>query len=94
MESSIQMQVIFIGRVQGVFFRYTTVQKALSMGLLGTVRNCSDGSVVMIVQGDLEGIEELIAYLTGDSGPGLVSSLTKTIMSKRTDFLDFRIIRS
>jgi len=33
------------GKVQGVFFRYTTRKIARNLGLTGTVRNMPDGSV-------------------------------------------------
>lgn len=40
------------GRVQGVGFRYYTVQAARSLGLSGWVRNRADGSVEIEVAGD------------------------------------------
>ena len=40
------------GRVQGVWFRASTQQKALELGLCGTVRNQPDGSVFIDVEGN------------------------------------------
>jgi acylphosphatase len=45
-------QVRFVGRVQGVGFRYTAQECAESVGVNGWVRNCADGSVEMHAQGD------------------------------------------
>jgi acylphosphatase len=41
-------QRIFVyGKVQGVFFRKHTRDKAHELGIKGTVRNCADGSVMI-----------------------------------------------
>ena len=55
----------FFGRVQGVGFRYYSVQEARALGLTGWVRNLPDGSVEMEVQGPEQGIDTLIVYLRG-----------------------------
>ena len=49
------------GRVQGVFYRGWSVETARSLGLRGWVRNRSDGNVEMLVQGDAEQVEAMIA---------------------------------
>lgn len=49
------------GRVQGVFFRNWTADKALSLGLRGWVRNRRDGSVEVVAFGEEEAVEALIA---------------------------------
>lgn len=49
------------GRVQGVFFRSSTVQQARARGLTGWVRNAPDGRVEAEVQGPPTTVDELIA---------------------------------
>lgn len=61
----IRRHIYFYGRVQGVGFRYYSVNKANQLGLTGWVRNLSDGSVEMEVQGPEEKIDELILFLEG-----------------------------
>mgnify|MGYP001488325617 CR=1 FL=1 len=51
------------GRVQGVGFRETCVQQARALGAAGWVRNRLDGSVEVLVQGPLEAVERLLAWL-------------------------------
>lgn len=59
----VRKHIQFYGRVQGVGFRYHATYKAQSLGLTGWVRNCSDGSVEMEVQGDPNWINDLLLYL-------------------------------
>lgn len=40
------------GRVQGVGFRWWTKTQALRLGITGSVRNCTDGSVEVTARGD------------------------------------------
>lgn len=49
--------------MQGVGFRYYSVNKARQLGLTGWVRNLYDGSVEMEVQGPERFIDELIIFL-------------------------------
>lgn len=55
------------GRVQGVFFRASTCDEALRLGLCGWVRNCADGSVECVAEGPQEKLQLLCAWL--DHGP-------------------------
>ena len=51
-----------IGRVQGVYYRASTVQQAQNLRLTGWVMNCRDGSVEVVTEGAKAQIEELIAW--------------------------------
>jgi acylphosphatase len=48
------------GKVQGVFYRATTQKKAQELGVMGWVRNCSDGSVEALFQGE----EDVLGAIT------------------------------
>jgi acylphosphatase len=50
------------GRVQGVGYRQSTVERARSLGLSGWVANENDGSVRMDAQGDKDKLESLISW--------------------------------
>ena len=60
----IAKRIIFIGRVQGVGFRFTAHSIARRCQLTGFVRNLPDGSVEMFAQGQAEDIESLCAIST------------------------------
>ena len=51
------------GRVQGVGFRFFVQSNAKSMGITGWVKNMSDGSVTMELQGEAEIVERLMAKI-------------------------------
>ncbi len=63
MEDKVRKHIFFYGRVQGVGFRYYSVNKARQLGLTGWVRNLYEGSVEMEVQGPERFIDELIIFL-------------------------------
>jgi acylphosphatase len=50
------------GRVQGVYFRASAVQRAQELGLTGWVKNCADGSVEGVAEGPREKLENLVAW--------------------------------
>jgi acylphosphatase len=52
------------GRVQGVGFRWWTRSQARRLHLVGTVRNCADGSVEVQASGPPERIAEFHRLLT------------------------------
>jgi acylphosphatase len=51
------------GRVQGVFYRNWTVATARQLGLAGWVRNCDDGSVEALIQGEEAEVRHMVALM-------------------------------
>ena len=51
------------GRVQGVWFRASTAERARALGLCGRAENCPDGSVLVHAAGAPEALEALVAWL-------------------------------
>lgn len=51
------------GRVQGVFFRAATRERALDLGLTGYARNLRDGRVEVLACGPAQALAELQAWL-------------------------------
>ncbi|MGW8248064.1 MAG: acylphosphatase [Acidiferrobacterales bacterium] len=51
------------GRVQGVFYRASTLEVANRMGLLGWVRNREDGSVELVACGEEAVLKQLEQWL-------------------------------
>lgn len=57
------------GDVQGVGFRYLTVERAQELGVLGWVRNEDDGTVLVHAEGPDEAVDALVEWL-GEGPPG------------------------
>ncbi len=55
-------RVVVSGRVQGVFFRYTMAQEARRQQVKGWVRNCPEGTVEAVLEGEKEKVEGLISW--------------------------------
>lgn len=51
------------GKVQGVFFRASTRERALDLGLSGRATNLPDGRVEVVVEGAQDAIDALEAWL-------------------------------
>jgi acylphosphatase len=62
-------RVVVSGRVQGVFFRAETKDRARSLELAGWVRNNADGTVEAVFEGDRERIESMVDWCR--RGPNL-----------------------
>ncbi len=56
------VNVQVIGKVQGVSFRFSTMEKAKSLQLKGWVKNQMDGSVKILAQGADNSIASLIEW--------------------------------
>ena len=58
----ISYKVVISGRVQGVSFRASMKDAALSFGVEGWVRNRDDGAVEALVQGEEANVERLLSW--------------------------------
>lgn len=62
-----RLSIHVTGKVQGVYYRQSTKNRAEVLGLTGFVRNEDDGSVYIEAQGDEEPLSDLITWC--HSGP-------------------------
>ena len=58
----VKAHVFIEGRVQGVFFRANTREEANLLGLTGWVKNCWDGRVEAVFEGEKEKVEKVISW--------------------------------
>ena len=62
MSARIARRVVVTGRVQGVFFRDSTRREAQRLGVSGWVRNCRDGTVEALLEGDPDAVAALVLW--------------------------------
>jgi acylphosphatase len=55
-------RVLVYGFVQGVGFRFAVEREARSRGLSGWVRNCPDGTVEAVFEGEPEDVASLVDF--------------------------------
>lgn len=62
MGERVRARIRVVGVVQGVAFRQSTVDEARRLGLAGSVRNLSDGSVEAEAEGARARVEALVRW--------------------------------
>jgi acylphosphatase len=63
MGERLRKRVVVHGDVQGVFFRDTTRRHADTRGVAGWVRNCPDGTVEAVFEGDPDAVESMVRFM-------------------------------
>jgi acylphosphatase len=66
------------GRVQGVGFRWSTARQAELLGVRGSVRNRSDGSVEVSAEGSSDALRQLAEWLARGPRGARVERVEKT----------------
>lgn len=62
-------RVVVSGEVQGVFFRASTRRCASEHGVAGWVRNDPEGTVTAHLEGDQDGIDEVLGWIRAGGPP-------------------------
>lgn len=87
----VRAHVIIEGRVQGVFFRYHTQQKAYEIGVKGWVRNRRDGRVEAIFEGDKDKVDRIIQWCHRGPSEARVTNVKVEWENYTGEFEDFSI---
>lgn len=78
------------GRVQGVFFRASTRDRAISIGVTGWVRNTSGGGVELVACGEESQLSQLEEWLQEGPSYAKVYDIQSEAIADET-FIDFSI---
>jgi acylphosphatase len=90
---SVRKRIIVTGRVQGVGFRYATVEQANRLGIVGTVRNTPDGRVELVAEGPPSQVDALIAWCRrGPSGARVANVHIEDASAVTSTLAGFRIV--
>lgn len=67
------------GKVQGVWFRASTRDQAVALGLRGYARNLPDGRVEVLAVGDATAVETLADWLSHGPSMARVDTLSRDL---------------
>lgn len=88
-----RIHILVTGKVQGVYFRQSAQERALSLGLTGFVQNNIDGSVMLEAEGPSVMIDQLVQWCkTGPPAARVTKVLVQEIPMQNSE--DFTIRRA
>ena len=85
------IHIVVSGKVQGVFFRAHTRDKAQELGLKGYVKNLPDGGVEVVAQGQEDKLNELIEFCKKGPESAEVTDVKIEEISSEEEFDDFEV---
>ncbi len=93
MADLVRVHLLVSGIVQGVSFRYYTVEEARRLGVAGWVRNLPDGRVEAEAEGERARVEALVAWCGRGPPAARVDGVAVTWGPHRGDLGPFSIRR-
>ena len=87
----VRAHLLISGRVQGVAFRYYAQDIAQSLEIKGWVRNCWNGKVEIVIEGEEEKVEQLINWCYQGPGSAIVEKVDIEWGKYRGEFNSFGI---
>ncbi|MEM3027693.1 MAG: acylphosphatase [Candidatus Bathyarchaeia archaeon] len=80
------------GRVQRVGFRRYVLDLAQELGLTGYAKNLPDGSIEILIQGDVEGLSRFLEIIKQPMLPAKIKEIIKEETTPRPEVKEFKII--
>lgn len=87
----VRAHLVIRGRVQGVWFRASTRDRARELGVTGWVRNRPDGSVEVVAEGGRERMQRLITWCHQGPEGALVTDVEVEWQAYRGEFREFSV---
>lgn len=84
-------QLLISGRVQGVYYRASTEQKASDLGLTGYARNLADGRVEVVAEGPEDRLSELKSWCKDGPPEARVAAVNVTTHPATGEFNGFSV---
>ncbi len=86
-----RVNIIVHGRVQGVFYRAMTKEKAIELELNGWVKNRLDGTVEIVAEGSKENLERLVDWTQYGPKHATVTRIEVKWQAFVDEFSDFTV---
>ena len=91
MNEKVRAHVVVSGRVQGVFFRAKTQEKAKELGVFGWVKNLSEGRVEAVFEGERDKVEQMVKWAKKGPPGAIVNDLNVVWEEYQAEFSNFEI---
>jgi acylphosphatase len=82
-------RLVLTGRVQGVGFRWFTIEAASFEGLTGWVRNLPDGGVEIVAEGEVEALDRFDRAVRCGPARARVDEVVTEILAPTGRFVSF-----
>ncbi len=86
------LQLLILGKVQGVFYRATARKVAEELGVKGWIKNTKDNNVAAIITGTEEQVQQFIKWCKKGPARAEVSDVIATVVDDE-NFDEFEIVR-
>ena len=86
-----RLHIVIEGIVQGVFYRASTIEESSKLGLTGWVKNCSDGRVEAVFEGEIDKIEQIVEWCKKGPPEAVVSNVETAWERATGDYDSFTI---
>jgi acylphosphatase len=93
-EKETRIHIFVSGKVQGVYYRQNTLQKAQELGIFGWVRNLSDGRVESVMEGSKINVEKMLAWCKEGPLDAKVEGVEIIYEEYKNEFSTFDIIKT
>ncbi len=87
-----RVHVYIHGRVQGVFFRSSTREKAQAYGVKGWVKNCPDSSVEAVFEGEKDAVNKVLEWCKKGPSGAFVRQVDVHMEEYSDEFYGFSIV--
>ena len=89
--NKVRVELCIQGRVQGVFYRQSTKETAVRLGLSGWTKNCSDGSVLAVFEGERVAVDAAIEWCRQGPPAAIVTDIEVKWLDFVGEFEAFKI---
>ena len=86
-----RVHLLVSGRVQGVFFRQNSVEKAQGLGLTGWVKNRRDDTVELLAEGEKEQLQKLVDWCHQGPRAAVVTNVQVSWEPAKGEFDNFDV---
>ena len=86
-----RVECVVTGRVQMVMYRDFTARSARKLGIVGTVRNCTDGSVFVVAEGEESALSQFLLLLRKGSVLASVEDVSASWSDATGEYTSFTI---